>query len=657
LRTFKAALLLAVLSGAGCAQPHNGTLVGSPTFATGKFSQALASTSDSNYVSLPSGVFPFTASSSWTIEAWLKTTATAVGVAICGGESAGGSYINNIWLGINSSGHFVSSLGNFTGTSGQILDSGTAINDGNWHHVAVVMTSGTSETMFVDGTKSATVTSGSFVALPATGGDVGTYIVLSGYPWAGAIDEVAVWSTNKYTANFTPPSSPYVGTETNLTELYHLDGTANDSKAGPTFSVSPSSVTQGTNGNAIALTGTGTSWTPGTPGSPVFTLAGGTGAAITAQTVASATSATVTVAAGSATGTLTITDPSSAATGTVAVTPSAMTILMNNPAILYSPFNWNVSSSSANTINSGGYFKVIFSGTSLALTTNTSADASPYSELWARIDNQGWTQYTLSAGNPTLSLATGLQARNHLVEVVVKSTSETINRWSSSQTMVTIASLVLDPSATVEAPLRRSKNILIFGDSITEGVRTKNATATNDTDRNDVLGEWSWELGTAIDAEVGIVGFGSSGITVGGSGGVPALPGSYNYIYSGVSRSFSSPAPDLVIYNEGTNDSGSVVAAFETVVNAILAAAPNAKQLLLVPFNGTHATDIASVIAAVGNSNVTMQGTTGWFNSVDSSDGVHPYDYSGVGLIAPNLFPVVRALLGSASAVPVVSFQ
>lgn len=57
----------------------------------------------------------------------------------------------------------------------------------------------------------------------------------------------------------------------------------------------------------LHLTGTGTSWTPGTPGSPAFTVDHGT---ISGQTVLTATTATVTYCPASYLGMATITDPS-----------------------------------------------------------------------------------------------------------------------------------------------------------------------------------------------------------------------------------------------------------------------------------------------------------------------------------------------------------
>jgi lysophospholipase L1-like esterase len=462
-----------------------------------------------------------------------------------------------MWMGSLANGDFAfavsGTLGSFTGNP---LDSGKPINDGNWHHCVMEMSSGTVLTSYVDGTAAATFTG--IAANFASTGALGSYLLASGYSWGGSIDEVAFWNAARYSGNFTPPTAPYLGTEANLQALYHLQADGTDS-------------------------------------------------------VASGSSSTV--------------------------------ILPNSAAIIYSPYNWVVTGTSASTINSGAYFRTIFSGTSAALLTNTVNDEAPYSELWVRIDGDAWQELTIAAGNPTLSIASGLQSRNHLLEVIVKSTSETISRWASnSATMVTITGIQLDPGAIAEAPLRRTKHILIYGDSITEGVRTVNDTATNDTDRNDVLSDYSYALSTATDAEVGIVGFGATGVTTGGSGGVPALPSSYNYVYSGAPRTFS-PAPDLVIYNEGTNDSGSITSGLETVIEGILAAAPSSKHLILVPFDQTHVSDIQAAVAGIGSANVIYEPTSGWFNPTDSSDGLHPYGYSHLGFIAPRLFPVVENLL------------
>jgi hypothetical protein len=83
----------------------------------------------------------------------------------------------------------------------------------------------------------------------------------------------------------------------------------------PSFSASPSRIDVGSTGNVITLTGSYTIWQTD---SPTFTLSGGTGASITAQSIIDETTATVTVTAGSTGGALTITDPHPPSTGATA---------------------------------------------------------------------------------------------------------------------------------------------------------------------------------------------------------------------------------------------------------------------------------------------------------------------------------------------------
>ena len=209
----------------------------------------------------------------------------------------------------------------------------------------------------------------------------------------------------------------------------------------------------------------------------------------------------------------------------VSTPPAGAVIPMNDAAILYSPFNWSVTSTGAQTINAGAYLKVLFTGTSVSICTATADDAAPYPEIVARVDGGPWVTETVGpvdrskAGwglsrsevealrGPVFAVATGLLAHRHLLELVVKSTTETKSRWSSSQTMVSLTGLVLDPNAGVFAPVRKPYNILIYGDSITEGVRTEGTTQPFDTDRNDATHCWSWSFLNAA-RRVGVVGFG-----------------------------------------------------------------------------------------------------------------------------------------------------
>jgi hypothetical protein len=137
--------------------------------------------------------------------------------------------------------------------------------------------------------------------------------------------------------------------------------------ANATLAVSPTSVASSSSGNTLTLTGTNTLWTSGTPGSPTFTVSGGT---ITAQTVASATSATLTYTA-PATGPVTITDPSDTATASLAITGGTLT---------------------------AGTASVVSVGNTIATVTvgNATGGSGTYTYQWYRSTSSGFTP---GAGN------------------------------------------------------------------------------------------------------------------------------------------------------------------------------------------------------------------------------------------------------------------
>jgi lysophospholipase L1-like esterase len=325
----------------------------------------------------------------------------------------------------------------------------------------------------------------------------------------------------------------------------------------------------------------------------------------------------------------------------------------NHPDIVYSPYNWNVGASAAVTINAGAYLRTMFSGTSCVLNFNVANNLSPLSEIWYRIDGEGpWIQAAVASAITCAMPAATLSNSDipyHLLEMVVKSTTETQNRWNMpSATAVNFTGLTLAPGGVVLTPLTRPINILIYGDSITEGVRTLGESAANDTDRNDAMLGWAFRLGDLLGAEVGVVGFGASGIAAWGSGNVPALPSSYALLYQGAARSFL-PTPALVVFNEGTNDgTANTVAGMTSVLNGVIAACPGAVIAVLRPFNGNQAANLQAAIAGCVNPSVCHYiDTTGVFDTTKGSDSLylHPSGTNNLGLIAPNLAALLRPLL------------
>ncbi len=325
----------------------------------------------------------------------------------------------------------------------------------------------------------------------------------------------------------------------------------------------------------------------------------------------------------------------------------------NDPSILYSPFNWAVGSGNAVTINAGAYLRTMFTGNTCSMSFDLSTATAPTSEIYWRVDGYEagtpWTR-TVPGANVACTPSSDLNAAPwHLLEMVVKSTSETINRWNTAQpgTAIRFSGVSLASGAAAQRPVAAPWSILSLGDSITEGVRTVNQTATNDTDRNDAMLGWSYGLRNLLGAEVGVVGFGATGWLTAGSGGVPPLPSTYNVILNGAPRA-PSASPNLIVINEGTNDSGSVTAAAVSVLNGLIAQYPDVPIALLVPFNGSHAAELATAAQTCTRPSIVhLVATNGLLNPAYGIDsfGVHPTGPNNLGVVGPRLASILAPIL------------
>ena len=335
----------------------------------------------------------------------------------------------------------------------------------------------------------------------------------------------------------------------------------------------------------------------------------------------------------------------------------------SSAAILYSPFNWSAEPFTASTINAGATFRTLFTGSTCALNFDTSDAAAPASEIYWRVDGYEagtpWTRATPAANIPCTPSSDLAAAPWHMLEVAVKSTSETINRWNnaSAGTVVRLAGLTLAPNSSVQAPAAAPWSIVVFGDSITEGVRSVNQTATNDTDRNDATLGWAFGLGREMGAEIGVVGFGAQGLATPGSGGVPPLSQSWNLLANGVPRPAATAAPNLIVIESGTDDGSTVVtSAAVSMLNGLVASYPNTPIAVLSPFNGSHAAELqAAALQCNRPGQVHLVATTGLLNPADGIDslGLHPLGPNDEGLVAPRLGAILMPILvGGASGLP-----
>ncbi|GAA3847309.1 hypothetical protein GCM10022403_093740 [Streptomyces coacervatus] len=127
----------------------------------------------------------------------------------------------------------------------------------------------------------------------------------------------------------------------------------------------------------------------------------------------------------------------------------------------------------------------------------------------------------------------------------------------------------------------------------------------------------------------GPVSFGRQGVPQTGNGGVPDAADSYGWNYAGSSAG-SDRRADVIVVNQGTNDalygSAEFRAAYRAYLARLRAAAPHARILALRPFNGTHADDIAAVVAELADARTEFVDTTDWLSPADGdfNGTVHP---------------------------------
>lgn len=210
-------LSYALVYGTGSGTKTAAVVSGSPTYTAGKFGNALGGTAciatDAGSVPAPS------ASQVFTVEAWVKLAAPPTGIKVI---AALGNFLS--LTAAATSGFASFSLDGNTYTS-----SGVNICDGAWHQVALQFSrSGTTRTFgafYVDGVPISGLT-------PSTASKGWTNLIYIGgfstpntFNWTGQIDELRVSKIARYSAAFTPATSPFAFDASTLV-LAHLDDTS-----------------------------------------------------------------------------------------------------------------------------------------------------------------------------------------------------------------------------------------------------------------------------------------------------------------------------------------------------------------------------------------------------------------------------------------------
>jgi hypothetical protein len=193
--TFDNADLIGTQVKDGSGNNLNGMLVGGVTSTSGVINQAFRFDGITGRVEFPEDTLT-DLTSDITLAAWIKTSNNSRVEAIISRYAAGGSETGYLFR-TDASGHLEIKIGgmNSPGRTTTLVDTGKTINDGQWHHVAAVITLGQGVDFYIDGLPSSRETDnitshagGATLRIGSNGWtDYGNY-------FTGSIDDVSIYN-------------------------------------------------------------------------------------------------------------------------------------------------------------------------------------------------------------------------------------------------------------------------------------------------------------------------------------------------------------------------------------------------------------------------------------------------------------------------------
>lgn len=370
-----------------------------------------------------------------------------------------------------------------------------------------------------------------------------------------------------------------------------------------TVTVTTDNALTGAQTESVALT----SNLAGTFSPTSITLNASTGTGTATFTPSAAGAHTIT---GTATGTPTLT------AGTVAysATSAGSVLPVTSPEVYFSPFNWYSDGGGAMQANNvrasstyawlnmrGGYMKfkaIVGAAGSIALTVDTASLASITAagcpQIAWNINGGAQQSHLMVSGETSLSLASGLSAGTYDVYlyyrgVYITQDGASAQNYTTPNNKFKVTGILLSAGGTLAAPTIKSKTMLSYGDSITEGdLSNGGPRSATSQDAGMVYGRL---LAEALDAEIGIVGFYGEAFSW--------FQSTWANYASGFSRLIGgllSPQPDFITVNYGENDGdpGPTTSTVTGVLAAVAAAAPSAKLIQLIPFSGKARTNLTA---------------------------------------------------------------
>jgi len=227
----------------------------------------------------------------------------------------------------------------------------------------------------------------------------------------------------------------------------------------------------------------------------------------------------------------------------------------------------------------------------------------------------------------------------HTVRIIADGMTESEGKWQEERGFA-LKSVVPSEGGKLFGIRPENKVIFYYGDSITEGVRALNMSATGEG--NSAVNAYPWFCSETLGAVTYSVGYGASGVTVPGS--FSTFANAVDYLSCG--RTVDDGAvPDVIVVNHGTNDRNASEDTFKAELTAALLRLrekyPDAPIVYMIPFVQSHAQSIEEVVRGFANAYVVR--TDEW--ELTFTDIYHP-DPAGARTAGENLAAELRRIFG-----------
>ena len=228
----------------------------------------------------------------------------------------------------------------------------------------------------------------------------------------------------------------------------------------------------------------------------------------------------------------------------------------------------------------------------------------------------------------------------HTVRIIADGMTESEGKWNEEKGFA-LKSITPSDGGKIYGIRPENKIIFYYGDSITEGVRALNMSATSNG--NSATNAYPWFCSEKLGAVTYSVGYGASGVTV--SGSFHTFKNAIDYNSNGREVA-DGVIPDVIVINHGTNDRNVNAETFKAELVKALSRLrekySDAPIVYMIPFGQYHAQAIAEAVSGFENAYVVQ--TDEW--NIKFTDVYHP-DSNGAKIAGENLAEELICILGA----------